>query len=63
VASDSQGRIYVGNADGIKVYDKDGNYIDKFGDGQFPRGIAIDDHDNIYACFNDCVREYELQKH
>jgi hypothetical protein len=63
MASDSQGRIYIGNSSGIKVYDKVGNFIDGFGDDHFPRGIAIDDQDNIYACFNDCVREYVLQKY
>lgn len=63
MASDSQGRIYVGNSSGIKVYDKDGNYIDGIGQNEFANGIAIDDQDNIYACFANCVREYVLQKH
>lgn len=63
LASDSQGRIYVGDSSGIKVYDKDGNYIDGIGDGDFPRGITIDDQDNIYACFDNFVREYVLQKY
>jgi hypothetical protein len=61
MASDSQGRIYIGNSSGIKVYDKNGNFIDGFGDSS-PNGIAIDDQDNIYACFNNCVREYVLAK-
>jgi outer membrane protein assembly factor BamB len=63
MASDSQGRIYIGNDSGIKVYDKNGNFIDEFGDGHFPNGLAIDDQDTVYACFNNCVREYVLQKH
>ena len=63
IASDSQGRIYVGNSNGIKVYDRDGNYIDGIGDQEYAAGIAIDDQDTIYACFPHYVREYVLQKH
>jgi len=63
MACDSQGRIYIGNSSGIKVYDKAGNYIASFGDNQFAYGIAIDDQDTIYACFATTVRKYALQKH
>jgi hypothetical protein len=63
MASDSEGRIYVGNGSGIKVYDKDGNYIDEIGQNEFANGVTIDDQDHIYACFANCVREYVLQKH
>lgn len=62
MASDSQGRIYIGNSGGIKVFDKDGNYIDGFGADDSPQGITIDEQDHIFACYRDCVREYALQR-
>jgi hypothetical protein len=65
IAIDSQGRIYVSDSgSGIKVYDKEGNYLDKFGGHDVAFGIAIDDQDNIYACLrnNHSVRKYVIAK-
>jgi hypothetical protein len=64
IAVDSQGRIYVSDAGScIKVYDKDGNYIAKFGGHEVAFGIAIDD-DKIYACMRNrhTVRKYVIAK-
>ena len=66
IAMDSQGRIYVSDSIScIKVYDKDGNYLDKFGGNEVAFGIAIDDQDNIYACLRNrhTVRKYVIAKH
>jgi hypothetical protein len=53
-ATDGQGRIYVSDSIScIKVYDKDGNDLDKFGGNEVALGIAIDDQDNIYACLRN----------
>jgi hypothetical protein len=65
IATDSQGRIYVSDAGScIKVYDKEGNYLDKFGGTEVVFGIAIDDQDNIYACLRNrhTVRKYVIAK-
>jgi len=65
IAADGQGRIYVSDAGScIKVYDKDGNYIDKFGGHEVAFGIAIDDDDNIYACMRNrhTVRKFVISK-
>ena len=66
IAADSQGRIYVSDAGScIKVYDKEGNYLSKFGGNEVTFGIAIDDQDNIYACMRNrhTVRKYGITKH
>lgn len=66
LATDSQGRIYVSDpGSGIKVYDKDGNYLDKFGGNEAVFGIAIDDEDGIYACMRNrhTVRKYVIARH
>lgn len=39
IAVDSQGRIYVGDSDGIKVFAPDGRYLDEF---NVPGGVAFD---------------------
>ena len=65
IATDSQGRIYVSDpVSCIKVYDKEGNYLDKFGGNEVAFGIAIDDQDNIYACLRNrhTVRKYVIAK-
>jgi hypothetical protein len=66
IATDSQGRIYVSESIScIKVYDKDGNYLDKFGGNEVAFGIAIDDQDNIYACLRNrhTIGKYVISKH
>jgi DNA-binding beta-propeller fold protein YncE len=65
IAIDSHGRIYVSDPIScIKVYDRDGNYLDKFGGNEVVFGIAIDDQDNIYACLRNrhTVRKYLIAK-
>lgn len=65
IAADSQGRIYVSDPGScIKVYDKDGNYLDTFGGNDVVFGIAIDDQDNIYACLRNrhTVGKYVITK-
>ena len=65
IATDSQGRLYVSDSGScIKVYDKDGNYLDTFGGHEIAFGIAIDDQDNIFACMRNrhTVRKYVVAK-
>ena len=65
MAIDSQGRIYISDSGScIKVFDSDGNYLDKFGGNEVAFGIAIDDQDNIYACMRNrhSVRKYVINK-
>ncbi len=66
IATDGQGRIYVSDSGScIKVYDKDGNYLDKFGGTEVAFGIATDDHDNIYAALRNrhTVAKYVISSH
>jgi hypothetical protein len=65
ITADSHGRIYVSDpVSCIKVYDKEGNYLDKFGGNEVVFGIAIDDQDNIYTCLRNrhTVRKYVIAK-
>lgn len=46
--------MYVSGANpAVRVFGGDGRYIDGFGKNQVAFGLAIDDHDNIYACFRN----------
>lgn len=52
VAVDSQDRVFVFNrgTDPVVVFDREGNFLDSWGHGEFvrPHGIFIDQDDNIY---------------
>jgi ribosomal protein S27E len=63
LAVDGKGRVYVSGVNpAVRVFSGDGRYIDGFGKNEVAFGLAIDDHDNIYACFrNDHqVRKFTL---
>ena len=65
LATDGQGRIYVGdNGPSIKVFTPSGRYLDSFGGNEVCFGIAISDQNEIFGCFrNRCeVRKFELTK-
>ena len=57
VAVDSQDNVYVFNRgpDPIIIFDKNGNFQDKWGKGEFvrPHGIYIDFEDNLYLVDDD----------
>jgi hypothetical protein len=60
LAVDGEGRIYVTDfGPSIKVYNGDGGYIDSIGDNQIAFGLAINDHDEIFACFRN---QHEIRK-
>lgn len=60
IATDSQGRVYVGDIAGVKVYSPNGQYIDSIGFSGYPFGIAIDDQDNLYLTNRTEVIKYKL---
>ena len=49
LAVDSQGRLYVSDVDGVKVYDGDGQYLHTIDIPTYAYGLAIDDSDTLYA--------------
>jgi sugar lactone lactonase YvrE len=53
IAVDGQGRIYVGDVDGIKVYTPDGRYLDEFRvPGGVAFGIEFDHQGNLWVVTN-----------
>lgn len=50
IAADGQGRVYVGDSDGIEVFDSDGRYIDTIGGLEsLAFGLAVDANGDILA--------------
>lgn len=65
VACDSQDRVYLHTRKGerVMVYDEDGNFIKKWGDGVFARAHGIAIHDDVVYCTDDqdsVVRVFDL---
>ena len=65
VACDSSDRVYLHTRKGdrVMVYDEDGNFIKKWGDGVFNRAHGIAIHDDIVYCTDDMdsvVRVFDL---
>lgn len=63
---DGQGRLFVSD-DGpaVQVFDLNGRFIDDFGDDDVVFGVAVNDHDEIFACYRNqhSVRKFVLDKH
>ena len=65
LAVDGNARIYESASNpAIRVFNSDGNPIDTFGGNDVVFGLAVDDQNNIYACFrNDhLVRKFVVDK-
>jgi hypothetical protein len=65
LAVDGKGRLYVSQlGPAVKVFDGDGNFIDSFGGNEAAFGIAINDANEIFACFpfDPTVRKFALVK-
>jgi len=65
VACDSQDRVYLHTRKGdrVMVYDEQGNFIKKWGDGVFSRAHGITIHDDIVYCTDDqdsVIRVFDL---
>jgi hypothetical protein len=65
VACDSQDRVYLHTRKGerVMVYDADGNFIKKWGDGVFNRAHGIAIHNDIVYCTDDqdsVIRVFDL---
>lgn len=62
IAVDGQGRIYVSDSDGIKVFASDGRYLDEFNvPGGVAFGIEFDNQGNLWVVTNKPqVLEYKL---
>jgi LSD1 subclass zinc finger protein len=65
IAVDGNARIYESASDpAIRVFNSDGNPLDTFGGNDVVFGIAVDDHNNIYACYRNAhsVRKFVIDK-
>jgi hypothetical protein len=65
LAVDGNARIYESASDpAVRVFNSDGNPLDFFGGNDVVFGLAIDDQNNIYACFrNDhSVRKFVIDR-
>ena len=65
VACDSQDRVYLHTRKGdrVMVYDADGNFLKKWGDGVFRHAHGITIHDDLVYCTDDLdsvVRVFDL---
>jgi hypothetical protein len=60
IAVDSQGRVYVGDFAGVKVYSPAGQYLDAIGTSGYPLGIALDEKDNLYVASRTEVIKYTV---
>lgn len=60
VAVDSQGRVYVADIFGIKVYDSDGQYLHTFDTPSYPFGIVISDEDILYVAARTEILAYRI---
>lgn len=66
VACDSQDRVYLHTRKGerVMVYDADGNFLSKWGDGVFNRAHGITIHDDLVYCTDDqdsVIRVFDLE--
>ena len=62
---DGKGRIYVADSlNAFQVFDTDGNYLDSFGGDDVVFGLAIDNQNEIFACFRNLhlIRKFVLDK-
>ena len=66
LAVDGQGRLYVSDSGtAIHVFDGQGRYLDSFGDDDVVFGIAINDQNEIFACYRNknVIRKFVVDKH
>ncbi|HAJ35985.1 MAG TPA: hypothetical protein DCL15_09855 [Chloroflexi bacterium] len=61
VAVDSQGRVYVADIFGIKVYDSDGQFLHTFDTPSYPFGIVISDEDILYVAARTEILAYQIR--
>lgn len=65
LAIDGRGRVYVSDVGrGIRVFDATGHFVDSFGERTVVFGMAIDDHDGLYASLrnNHEIVKYRLKQ-
>lgn len=63
IATDSQGRVYVGASDGILVYDATGNYLDKIANEHtISDAMTFDAQDHLWIAARDTVQEFQFNQ-
>lgn len=63
IATDSHGRVYVGETDGILVFDATGSYVDTIANGQASADdMAFDAQDHLWVVTRDQVNEFQFNK-
>jgi hypothetical protein len=60
IVVDGQGRIYVSDFDGVKVFSPDGRFLGLIETENVAFGLAIDDQDNLYVAARTQLYRYSL---
>lgn len=62
ITADGQGHIYVGDSNGVQVFDKDGRYVRTVDDSGIIFSMDVDDQDNLYVLNRNKaqVTKYEI---
>ena len=60
IVVDGQGRIYVSDFDGVKVFSQDGRFLGLIETENVAFGLAIDDQDNLYVAGRTQLYRYNL---
>ncbi len=60
LAIDAQGRVYVGDSDGIQVFDNNGVYLALIDVDGFPFGLAFSDDGTLFVAARDKVVQYAI---
>lgn len=62
VAVDRQGRVYVGDFWGIKVFDPEGRYVDTITLAAYPYDLAFNDNNQLLVVMQNQVHVYTINK-
>ncbi len=61
IAVDGQGRVYVADFGGVRIFDGDGGYIGTIEVKGAASGLAIDDQDNLYVVARTTVQKFKTR--
>jgi streptogramin lyase len=62
IAIDSEGRVYIGDSNSIKVFDPSGRFRNSFAAGSSAYSIAFDDQDALWVTDGNKVSKFVLHE-
>lgn len=62
LAIDPQGRVYVGDSNGIQVFNNDGGYLGLIDVDGYPFGMAFNAAGRLFVTTRDAIIEYEVKQ-